>query len=402
MFHNTRVKNNSLLFNFNVLFMKKNFLFAAMSIMALASCSNDDIVDVNNGSGISFRASLDKAVTRANATNLQNLAAFNVTAIGNNTNYFTNLGVTSADNGANWTTASTYYWPSYQLAFFAYAPQTPSGTVSIENAAKKITDFSPAQAVIDQKDLVISYNTGTKALNENSGVAMNFKHALSQIEVKAKCSNDKIKIEVMGVKLVNAATKADFAFPEAETNTGFTLQQSQWSNWSEKDKPAKAYMIKGQQAVTLTANAQSVMFGDNNFMLIPQQLTKWNGTAATTGAYLSVLCRICSLDGGNEILLYPQPTATDDKAGKYAFSAVGIDTNWEPGKKYIYTLNFCENGGGAGEIDPTPTDPTNPNDQTIDPTPIPGGNGGDPILGNPIKFTVTVDNWTDQPVNINM
>ena len=117
MFHNTRVKNNSLLFNFNVLFMKKNFLFAAMSIMALASCSNDDIVDVNNGSGISFRASLDKAVTRANATNLQNLAAFNVTAIGNNTNYFTNLGVTSADNGANWTTASTYYWPSYQLAF---------------------------------------------------------------------------------------------------------------------------------------------------------------------------------------------------------------------------------------------------------------------------------------------
>lgn len=390
------------IFNFNVLFMKKNFVFAAMSIMALASCSNDDIVDVNNGSGISFRASLDKAVTRTNATNLQNLAAFNVTAIGDGKSYFTNLGVTSDNNGANWTTASTYYWPSYQLAFFAYAPQTPSGTVSIENAAQKITDFSPAQAVTDQKDLVISYNTGTKALNENSGVAMNFKHALSQIEVKAKCFNDKIKIDVMGVKLVNAAAKADFTFPEAETNTGFTLQQNQWSNWDEKNDPAKAYMIKGQQAVTLTADAQSVMFGDNNFMLIPQKLTKWNGTAATTGAYLSVLCRIYSLDGGNETLLYPQPTAGDDKAGKYAFSAVGIDTNWEPGKKYIYTLNFCDNGGGAGEIDPTPTDPTNPTDQTIDPTPIPSGNGGDAILGNPIKFTVTVDNWTDQPVDINI
>jgi hypothetical protein len=217
------------IFNFNILFMKKNFLFAAMSIMALASCSNDDIVDVNNGSGISFRASLDKAVTRANTTNLQNLAAFNVTAIGDGKSYFTNLGVTSDNNGASWKTASTYYWPSYQLAFFAYAPQTPSGTVSIENAAKKITDFSPAQAVTGQKDLVISYNTGTKALNENSGVAMNFKHALSQIEVKAKCSNDKIKIEIMGVKLVNAAAKADFTFPETET-IGFALQQSQWSN----------------------------------------------------------------------------------------------------------------------------------------------------------------------------
>lgn len=379
--------------------MKKSFLFAAMSIMILASCSNDDIVDVNNGSGISFRASLDKAVTRANATNLQNLAAFNVTAIGDGKSYFTNLGVTSANNGADWTTASTYYWPSYQLAFFAYAPQTPSGTVGIANAEKKITDFSPAQAVTDQKDLVISYNTGTKALNENSGVAMNFKHALSQIEVKAKCSNDKIKIEVLGVKLVNAAAKADFTFPETETNTGYSLPQNQWGNLTEKNDPSKAYMIQGTTAVTLTDAAQSIMFGDNNFMLIPQQLTKWDGTAATIGAYLSVLCRIYSVDNGNLTLLYPQPTGGDNKDDKYAFSAVGIDTNWEPGKKYIYTLNFCDNGGGAGEIDPTPTDPTNPTNPQVDPTP---GTGGDPILGSPIKFTVTVDDWTDQSVDINM
>lgn len=102
--------------------MKKNFLFAAMSIMALASCSNDDIVDVNNGSGISFRTSLDKAVTRANTTNLQNLAAFNVTAIGDGKSYFTNLGVTSDNNGASWKTASTYYWPSYQLGLLCLCP----------------------------------------------------------------------------------------------------------------------------------------------------------------------------------------------------------------------------------------------------------------------------------------
>lgn len=382
--------------------MKKNFLFAAMFIIVLASCSNDDVVDVNKGEGISFRASLDKALTRTNVTNLQNLAAFNVTAIGNDQNYFTNLGVASSDNGVNWQTASTYYWPGYQLAFFAYAPQLPGGTVSIDNTAKKIIEFSPAQVVADQKDLVISYNTGTKAANENTGVAMNFKHALSQIEVKAKCSNDKIKIEIIGVKLVNAGAKADFTFPEAETDTRYTLQQSQWGNLTEKDDPSKAYMIKGGQAVTLTAQAESIMFGDNNFMLIPQQLTKWDGTAATTGAYLSVLCRIYSVDNGNETLLYPQPTPGDNKDDKYAFSAVGINTNWEPGKKYIYTLNFCDNGGGAGEIDPNPIDPTIPDDPTVDPTPIPGGSGGDSILGSSIKFTVTVDNWTDQSVDVNM
>lgn len=380
----------------------KKILLAAVAIAALASCSNDDVVDVNQGKGISFRTSLDKALTRANVTNLQNLAAFNVTAIGNGVNYFTNLAVTSNDNGNNWNTASTYYWPGYELAFFAYAPQNPGGNVEISSAEKKITGFSPAQSVLDQKDLIISYNTGTKSRNEANGVSMNFKHALSQIEVKAKCSNDKVKIEVLGVKLVNAASKADFTFPEVETNIGYALQQSAWSGWMEKDDPSKAYVIRGENIVTLDNEAKSLMFNKGNFMLIPQKLEKWNGNTATTGVYLSVLYRIYSLDNGNATLLYPQPTDNDDKTGKYAFSAVGIDTNWEPGKKYTYMLNFCDNDGGAGEIDPLPTDPANPSDPNVDPTPIPGGNGGDPVLGKPIKFSVSVDEWTEQPVNINM
>ncbi|MFK2268754.1 hypothetical protein ACIXMN_06400 [Bacteroides fragilis] len=60
--------------------MKKYFLFSAMAAVALASCTNDDVVDVNKGGGISFRASLDKARTKA-VTTLSNLGAFNVTAM---------------------------------------------------------------------------------------------------------------------------------------------------------------------------------------------------------------------------------------------------------------------------------------------------------------------------------
>lgn len=374
--------------------MKKSFLFAAMAVAALASCSNDDVVDVNNGRGISFRASLDKALTRANVTNKENLNAFNVTAIGNGMIKFENLKVSSDDNGNSWQTASTYYWPNYELAFFAYAPQNPNGVVSITNTEKKITGFSPSQAVGDQKDLVISYNKGDKEHNEGTGVPMNFKHALSQIEVKAKCSNDKIKIEVLGVKLANPATTADFTFPEEETGRNYNLPQAKWSNLSGDNDHSKAYMIQGAQSVTLGSDAQSIMFGDDSFMLIPQQLSPWDGSDAPYGAYLSVLCRIYSLNGDVETLLYPEPTQGDNKEGKYAFSAVAINTNWEPGKKYTYTLNFCDVGGGGGQIDPNPTDPTNPDNPDVDDNPIPGESGGDPILGEPIKFTVTVDDWT--------
>lgn len=378
--------------------MKKNFLFAAIALAAMSSCSKDEVVDVNNGNAIAFRASLDKATSRSNVTLLSNLNAFNVTAIGNDKNYFTNLPVTSSD-GQNWSTALTYYWPSFNLSFFAYAPQEfANGTVSITNAEKKIKNFSPSQTVADQKDLVVAYNTGNRAGNEGTGVALNFEHALSQIEVKALCGNPQIKVEVLGVKVVNMATTATFTFPEDVTGLNYTLPQNKWADWSGKDEPTKAYMVKGDKPLTLTNQAQSIMFGDNNFMLIPQSLTGWNNNTDKTGAYLSVICRIYNVDGGNEVLLYPLATNTENKDGKYGLSAVSIGTNWEPGKKYTYILTFCGEGSGAGRIDPNP-DTT---DSTIDTNPIPDGKGGDLILGAPIKFTVSVENWAEESVGVNM
>ena len=76
-----------------------------------------------------------------------------------------------------------------------------------------------------------------------------------------------------------------------------------------------------------------------------------------------------------------------------------LSSSQEPGKKYTYTLNFCSDGGGAGEVDPNPTDPTDPDSGDIVPDP---GTGGDSILNAPIKFVVTVDNWADQPINAPM
>lgn len=377
--------------------MKKKFLFAAVALAAMTSCSNDEVVNVNNGDAISFRASLDKAISRGAETNLQNLQAFNVTAVGNGKNYFTNLGVTSSDNGVNWNTVSTYYWPSFDLKFFAYAPQTGIGTVNITDAEQKIVGFTPKQNVAEQQDLVVAYNTGTRQANEGNGVALNFKHALSQIAVQAKCLNSNIKIEVKGVRIVNAATGADFTFPTDQTLQNYTLPQSQWGSLSGENNPSKAYKIEGTPVV-LGETSKSLMFDQGNFMLIPQRLTPWASNKTLTGAYLSVLCRISNIDGENEVLLYPLATADNLQVGKYAYSAVAIDTNWEPGKKYTYTLTFCGDGGGAGRIDPNP-EIDNPN---VDPNPIPGKDKGDLILGKPIKFTVSVDPWQEESKEITM
>ena len=59
---------------------------------------------------------------------------------------------------------------------------------------------------------------------------------------------------------------------------------------------------------------------------------------------------ITTKDGGQ---IYPA------KVGEYDWTAVAIGTNWEAGKKYVYTLNFTD---GAGKVDPEKPDPTDPTD----------------------------------------
>ena len=47
-----------------------------------------------------------------------------------------------------------------------------------------------------------------------------------------------------------------------------------------------------------------------------------------------------------------------------------------------------------------PTNPADPDDADVDPTP---GTGGEEILSEPIRFSVTVDEWKDAaPENMDM
>lgn len=374
----------------------KHVFYAGLALAALASCSQDETTGVDKTGAIGFRTSLGKT-TRAEIK-LSNLGSFNVTAFPNagGANYFTNLAVSSSDAGATWNTASVYYWPAGTLDFTAYAPASISPLVSIAHGAgnQKITGFEVEQAVSSQKDVVASFNSGDKATYGATGVPMNFKHILSQIEVKAKCTNANLRVKVKGVKLGAISSKGDFTFPQVVTNSAYTVLRSNWTNLSTP----KAYMAEDTSLpeVTLNGTAQSIMFGSDNFMMIPQQLTKYVQASAPTGAYIAVLCRMDIDDGSsNYTALYPSAVPT-----AYAFAAVGIDTDWQPGKKYVYTLEF---GDGGGVVPPNQDNP-NPGGGTVTPPVGPDfpHNPGDPILNNPIKFTVTVDNWTDQNENISM
>ena len=328
-----------------------------VAVMALASCAKDSVKEVNKGHAIDFRVATQ---TRATETTTANLSTFYVTAIdAKGSNYFTNAAFTKIEE--YFSSSPAYYWPGdgSDLEFYAYAPaaETLGATATIDNTAKTLSGFSPAAQFADQKDFVTATATGNKT-NETSGVALTFDHQLTQIEVKARNANEAYVYKIKGVRIAQPVSKADFDFTT-----------KQWTPSTEK----AIYQVQYSNEITLNTYGQCIMKTEgDNAMLIPQQLVAWDAendkTNTAKGAYLSVYAQVETTEGAR---VYPNVDGMD-----YAWLAVPIDTKWEAGYKYVYTLDFTN---GAGYSDP-----------------LDGPETGGTVLGGAIKFTMDVNPWGEK------
>ena len=355
--------------------MKNQFLFIAVAALAMASCSKDEQTTVNRGAAIDFRGAM---ATRAAETTTANLNEVFVTALDkNNANFFTDEQFTK-NGGGFFQSTTSYYWPNddSELKFFAYAPSSSDlgGTLTITNTTKELAGFSPVTTIADQKDFVSCKANGKKSTNEAAGVSLTFKHQLSQIEIMAKNASSAYVYKVVAARIGQPKSKGTFDFG----GEGWTLNGDK-INYTVVDFPE----------ITLDGTPKSLMgTTGGNAMLLPQQLTAWDPTTDKdnkkhNGAYLAVKLQINTKAGAR---VYPATVV-----GDYDWAAVPINTTWEAGKKYVYTLDFTN---GAGKVDPEKTTPVVPTDPF---------NPGDNILGGtPIKFTVTVTPWVEITKEVNM
>lgn len=354
--------------------MKKQLFLTALAAFAMVSCSEENVLDTNKGNAINFRAAMG---TRASEMTTGRMSQIYVTALTErDENLFSDLLFSKESSTSFFISNPAYHWPrdGSNLTFYAYSPSKNDlgGTLTINSTTQKLTDFSPATDITDQKDFVTIKTTGNKT-NETTGVQLQFEHRLVQIEVKAKNANEGYVYKVKGVRIGKPVSKGTFDFDAAT-----------WELKSEKTN----YEVTYDEEKTLNGTSVSIMkTSGDNAMLIPQQLTAWDAatdkTNAAERAYLAVKVQITTAAGAR---VYPVASGVD-----YGWVAVPINTNWEPGKKYVYTLDFSN---GAGKVDPEKEDdPTHPEDNY---------KPGDDILGGAIKFTVNVTAWTEQAQNINM
>jgi len=373
--------------------MKRIRLILLALPLLLTACSNDstEVEAGDSQSAIRFHSSVQGMTRSTYKADLSNLVSFKVAAVSNVASpevYFAPMEVTHEADGT-WRNTITYYWPPQALKFYAYAPTDLP--VNITGHIQQLSDFTIASKPVDQKDIITAWGQGVRVAppETNGPVSLNFRHALSQIEVRASNPSD-TRVDVLGVKICRIPSTGTMTMPQAA---------DEFSTWRLAVGSEKDYVIKGDtkagegdsRAVVTMENStevHSIMFGQEGWLMIPQTLTPWSSGPTADGAYISVLCQI---HDGSGRLLYP------DEEGKYGFTSVAIDTTWEPGHRYIYTLNFFGNGGSAGLIDPNPTSPDDPTheDEEIDITP--GGNrpGGDIVVNSPITFTVDITDWVN-------
>ena len=362
--------------------MKSKLFFLAVSAAALVtSCSNDELTEINTGDAIDFNVTAG-AVSRATATTTSSIKEFKVWAYTNGQEYMPGM-VVQGGNGS-WTYEGIKYWPETDVDFFAISPAKPkSGTVNVALGSKTIENYTAN----GDEDLLYSVNIGEKKENHKTApVAVNFRHALSQIAFQVKKTDGApIDVLISDITIEGVANNATYTWASNTTAavSGDTEVDASWGTWTTPTGNASYNISLGQEGLQVGTTAAAL--GDSRF-LMPQTLNPWlvkdgEGYKVSGTARILVNCRIVDTDSGVQI--WPETkgefsnvaiSLTNPTNDPFRTLAEGSTVDpqhdrWMQGKKYIYTLIF---GKGAGF---TP-DPENP----------------EPVLV-PITFTVTVDDF---------
>lgn len=409
--------------------MKKRLLFAALFSAALVSCTKDQVVEVQQDE-IKFNVVAANA-TKAAAVYCSNnpITSFEVwseytsdatiqTPVWNK--YFADESV-EYSNGS-WSSTNVRYWPNLSdgkgsLRFYAvagatkavpgdpityveYDLQTGDAEWSGNGTAPVIKGFEPRSVVAQQEDLLFSVQQYKERPTDGKAV-LNFRHALSQIEFKAKNTSYALYVNITGVSVGNIKGTGDFTLPTVSTSSNWTVhgtgavvddnsdqnndgaQHSTRGSWALSGNAEKVYTVSGlnvninntsDEAFSLSTstddNSQVAEEVKNSMLLLPQN-TEPVAPATAPTSYIAVKCSIwnkavpdaASVTTANEVKLYE------------GWAVVPVAFDWKPGKKYIYTFVFG-NGNGGTE----------------------GGDGEDPVPGTdpvlvPIDYTVTIDDF---------
>lgn len=378
--------------------MKKHLVLGALAVLSLAACTKSEVVELNKGNEISLTAVTGKNLTKAadgycNSVKPNDFQVWASTTAGKKV-YFKNETYTLSSG--TYKSATAHYWPAEHLDFFA--AKNHNGTVTFDPSAAvpfTFTGYTVNSTVSAQTDFIYAVN---KDQAKATPASLNFRHALSQIEFKAKNSNSSIRVFIDGIKVANVKSKGNF---EVKGETDVTFVDSDPAHVDTDNRSSesrgewKNQELNATYSVTLTSEKEvasgstvdltysSGEYNPNSMYLLPQPLDVWTGSVAAADpgqdkAYFVVNALIYNVADPSvpfvktdNVVLWGTESTPGVWSTKPIAVKIPIGQTWQDGLRYVYTFNFTTYGTGG--VDP---------------------GTGKPVL-TPIELTVSVDDFVD-------
>lgn len=330
--------------------MKKSLLFAALAVVAMASCTKNEISQSTRTKEITFTTPVlarHTKNTEIEGNTYPTGTSFNVYAWYNTGNsfvagdasaYMTDVQVshttlinddTPGDGGA-WVPANKYYWPKQGvLTFDAYSPNGLSGSVDATAAAGiTVTNHVVSTTLASQQDFLYA----TRAKNKTSstdgtnatydGVDIAFNHALAVVKFTAKTNADYSKTTEIKIKEINIQSiKNQGTFNQNENASPAAAA------WSDQDGNATYVALTSADyahSIEITSSSTDVA-GCSTVIVLPQDFVE-----STQKLHIEYYMKTNAT--GAEPLL--------QKADLYFYNTTALaDKNkWEMGKRYTYNI----------------------------------------------------------------
>ena len=360
----------------------KKLLFAGLVFLAISACSHDVVTESQTGEPIAFQATVETKGTEINSSTLERFYAKSVIYTESLQNPDVFFEEAEFARIGDWFYSNpTYYWPQVSnvaLAFLFWSPSaeemgmtvTSAEELFIEGSGAQYKDVKPKLRISDQIDFLVSAALGNNEVgivgSSNGGIQL--QHAFSQIEIKAKNSDQNTIYKVAGVKLANLYGEADM---KASLNLSTNKVESSALNLREKT----TYIDVFEDNPVIVQNYSSSIMNPEggNAFVIPQTIERWDPDADPTnpakGAYVSVKLQVIQ----NGQVVFPST------GEGYGWRAIPIWTGsdfdtWEYANKYHYTLDFSTGSGY-----PDPAEP-----------------GAGEIVNNGVSFSTGIGNWNDK------
>lgn len=305
--------------------MKKSFLMLGLAVAAMTSCTNDEVMEVNQNNLIKFESFVNKSTRAVTETTDAGLAQFYVLGgygTGVYTNVFNNIAFVKDGSTSTWKPSESRdeaEWTANVYRFAAYANNNSSDVLSPTFNADglKFTDYE----VSDDKDLVAALSGEVDNSNlQNSAVTLTFKHMLSQVKFTFKNTDTSHTMSVSNISVSNVNNKGTGTL----TSSGIF-----WTGLSVADDYALSY------AGTTGNVAVNGFYEPHYQMVIPQTLN-------TSGKEIQITFTITFYDDNDAVvstetfsnvpLVYDNDITVGE--GNKNFEA------WKPGYRYNYTASF--------------------------------------------------------------